>query len=73
MANLLDQSSSLRSANMVRRVTGVFGADVIAEVFEVQGRFGLVDEVGDLSPDLSSANGFVRDGHRFLGERWMHG
>lgn len=43
MTYFFDQPGSLGSTYMVGRVASVFGADVVAEVFEVQGRFGLPD------------------------------
>ena len=59
MPDLLDQPCGFRSADVVGGVGSVGGADVLADLFEMQGLIRLADEVGNLAPDLAASDGGV--------------
>ena len=61
MAYLLDEAGYLRSTDVVGGVGSVGGADVLADLFEMQGLLRLADKVGYLSPDLAASDGGVGD------------
>ena len=46
---------------MVGGVGDVCGADVLADLFEMQALLRLANEVGYFSPDLKASDGFVAD------------